>query len=81
MADINQTLAELRELKSTTAKIFGEVSGKLGELTGKIAELEERLANQEVPAEVTALIAEIRDGLKTTDDLIPDAPAPETPAS
>lgn len=79
MADINQVLADLRALKTSTSKIFGEVSSSLTALTAKITELEERLANQQVPEEVATLIAEIKTGLQQTDDLIPDAPTPEPP--
>lgn len=73
--DMLQLEAKLGELKASTDKVFGEVSGKLGELNTTVAALQDALAQAEqtTPA-VDALLGQMTDQLNALDALIPDAP-------
>lgn len=74
-----ELLAQLQALKSQNEKAKVEI-------TGKIATLETAIANQgQTTPEVDAALADLKQSIQGTDDIVPDAPveepAPEEPAA
>ena len=66
----NKLIADLTEIKGVVVKIKAESGATLE----KVVALEELIANIEVPTEVTDLVAEIKAGVASIDELVPDAP-------
>lgn len=74
-----ELLAQLQALKSQNEKAKVEI-------TGKIATLETAIANQgQTTPEVDAALADLKQSIQGTDDIVPDTPveepAPEEPAA
>jgi hypothetical protein len=68
----DKLIADLTEIKGVVVKIKSESGATLA----KVVALEELIANTEVSPEVTALVAEIKAGVASIDELVPDAPEP-----
>jgi hypothetical protein len=66
----DKLIADLTEIKGVVSKIKAESSATLA----KVVALEELIANTEVPPEVTDLVAEIKAGVASIDELVPDTP-------
>ena len=75
--------AALKDLTAQSGKIAKEQSDRFDALTAKINELTAIIeAGDEVTAEVTAALAEVKTALQSLDDVVPDAPVePPTPPS
>jgi hypothetical protein len=66
----DKLIADLTEIKGVVVKIKSESGATLA----KVIALEELIANIEVPTEVKDLVAEIKAGVSSIDELVPDAP-------
>lgn len=69
-----ELLAELTALKAQNEKAKGEIVGKIATLEAAIA------AGGSTSPEVDAALADLKGSIQGTDDLVPDAPAPEPAA-